>query len=93
MLPPFNIPAGDAKMRSGAARHWLSSLTLPAPIRGALAHVADAAGSGNKAVAASALEKVLVVAARNIDEASAAELRALIADLVPPPVAESPTPA
>jgi hypothetical protein len=83
MLPPFDIPHADAKSRSAAARQWLSSLSLPPAIRAPLAQVADAVASGNPATAAAAIERMLVAVSRNIDEASAGELRALIADLSP----------
>lgn len=83
MLAPFNIPHADVKSRSAAARQWLSSLSLPAAIRTPLAQVADAVASGNPVTAAAALERMLAAVSRNIDEASAAELRSLVADLSP----------
>lgn len=83
MLPPFDIPHADAKSRSAAARQWLSSLSLPAAIRTPLAQVADAVASGNPATAAAAIERMLVAVSRNIDEASAGELRALVVELAP----------
>src|SRR6266542_4061142 len=81
MLEPLDIQPSDAKARSAAAKHWLSSLSLPPAIRGPLAHVADAVATSNRTAAGVALEKMLVAVSRNIDEASAGELRALIADL------------
>ena len=86
MLPPLNIAHADAKGRSAAARQWLSSLSLPPAIRTPLAQVADAVVSGNPATTAAALEKMLAAVSRNLDEASAAELRSLVADLSPLPV-------
>src|SRR6476469_8256910 len=86
LLPPFNIAHADAKSRSAAARQWLSSLSLPPAIRTPLAQVADAVVSGNPATTAAALERMLAAVSRNIDEASAAELRSLVADLSPLPV-------
>ena len=83
MLPPFDISHADAKSRSAAARQWLSALSLPAAIRTPLAQVADAVATGNPATAAAAIERMLVAVSRNIDESSAAEIRALIADLSP----------
>jgi hypothetical protein len=85
MLAPYSIPAADAKSRSTAAKQWLASLSLPPGIRTALGHVADTVASGDKAAAGGALSKLTVAAAHQIDEASAAELRALIADLTPQP--------
>jgi len=89
MLPPLTIPHAEAKSRSAAAKQWLSSLSLPAAIRTPLAQVADAVASGNPITAASAIERMLVAVSRNIDEASAAELRALVAELSPLPVTAS----
>ena len=83
MLPPLDIPHSDAKSRSAAAKQWLSGLALPPAIRAPVAQVADAVASGNPASAAAAIERMLVAVSRNIDEASAAELRSLIADLSP----------
>ena len=83
MLPPLNIAHADAKSRSAAARQWLSSLSLPPAIRTPLAQVADAVVSGNPATTAAALERMLAAVSRNIDEASAAELRALVTELSP----------
>src|SRR6266545_1846680 len=48
LLHPYAINAADMKARSTGAKHWLSSLSLPAPIRSSLVHLADAVGSGNK---------------------------------------------
>jgi hypothetical protein len=83
MHPAFDISHADAKGRSAAARQWLSSLSLPAAIRTPLAQVADAVATGNPTTAAAAIERMLVAVSRNIDEASASELRGLIADLSP----------
>jgi hypothetical protein len=81
MLAPFDFPVSGAKARSAAARQWLSALSLPPAIRTPLGQVADAAASGSPASAAAAIERVLVAVTGSIDEASAAELRALASEL------------
>ena len=83
MLAPYAVPPSNAKARSVAAKQWLSSLSLPAPIRATAIHVADAVASGDKAAAAGGLTKLLDAALRNIDLASANELRSLIGELAP----------
>jgi len=94
MLAPNDIQAADAKSRSAAAKQWLSSLSLPSSIRIPLTHVADAVATGNPTTTATALERMLVAVSRNIDEASAAEVRAIVAELSgPPPASRSPLPA
>src|SRR5437868_14759975 len=49
MLAPNDIEAANAKSRSAAAKQWLSSLSLPSPIRIPLTHVADAVATGDRA--------------------------------------------
>jgi hypothetical protein len=90
LLPPFDISATEAKQRSVAAKQWLSSLSLPTPLRNTLAHVADSAATQNSTATAWAIEKLITATAGKIDEASAAELRSLMNDLNPPPSAPSP---
>jgi hypothetical protein len=83
MLSPLDLQASDAKARSAAAKQWLSGLSIPSSIRIPLTHVADAVATGNPMTTASALEKMLVAVSRNIDEPSAAEMRAIVAELRP----------
>ena len=83
MLAPFDIQAADSKSRSAAAKQWLSALSLPSSIRIPLTHVADAVATGNPTATGAALERMLVAISRNIDEASAAEVRAIIVELSP----------
>src|SRR5258707_12813826 len=84
MLAPFDIQAADAKSRSAATKQWLSVLSLPSSIRIPLAHVADSVSTGNPTSTSVALERMLVAVSRNIDEASAGEIRAIVAELSPP---------
>jgi hypothetical protein len=81
LLPPYSIATADLKARSTAAKHWLSSLSLPAPVRSALTHLADAVAVGNRNTSAGALSHLVTVAQRSIDEASASELIAVAAAL------------
>jgi hypothetical protein len=81
LLSPYTFSAADIKARSAAAKHWLASLSLPAPVRTGLSHVADAAGSGNKQATASALTQLVSVARQHIDEASSMELAAVASGL------------
>jgi hypothetical protein len=83
MLAPYSIPLTDAKSRSAAAKQWLASLSLPPGIRTALGHLADTVSSGDRATAGDALLALVGTAAKQIDEPSVSELRALIADLAP----------
>jgi hypothetical protein len=83
MLAPYTVAPSNSKARSAAAKQWLSSLSLPAPIRAAAVHLADSVASGDRAAAAVALTKLLEAASRNINEASASELRAVVAELGP----------
>jgi hypothetical protein len=84
MLAPFDIQTADAKSRSAATKQWLSALSLPSSIRIPLTHVADAVATGNPTATGAALERMLVAVSRNIDEASAGEIRAIVAELSPP---------
>ena len=83
LLAPFDIQAADVRSRSAAAKHWLSSLALPSSIRIPLTHVADAVATGNPSTTRAALERMLVAVSRNIDESSAGEIRAIVAELSP----------
>ena len=90
MLPPFHLSPVDVKARSAAAKQWLASHALPPAIRTPLSHIADSVATGSLTATAWAIEKLLTAVAEKIDEASATELRALIADLAPPAPAEQP---
>ncbi len=83
MLPPFQISSSDAKTRSAAAKQWMGSLSLPAPVRAPLSQVADAVSAGNPTSVAGAIEKLVVAVTGKIDDASIAELRSLASDLNP----------
>lgn len=83
MLAPYSIPLMDSRSRSAAVKQWLASLSLPPAIRSALGHLADTVSSGDRKAAGEALLKLTGAAAHQIDEASASELRTLVADLTP----------
>jgi hypothetical protein len=59
--------------RAGAARSWLSSLTLPTPLKAPLAQLVDAS-IGDSASAASALRGVMAVTANYLDSGARSEL-------------------
>jgi len=83
MLPPFSISPSDTKTRSSAAKQWMASLSLPAPIRTALNHVADAVVLGNPIATSGAIERIVAAIQGRVDEAGAGELLQLAADLNP----------
>lgn len=83
LLAPYSITPTDCKARSVGAKQWLSSLSLPAAVRATLGQLADAVSGGDKTAVAAALTRVLGAASRNIDEASSAEIKAVIAELAP----------
>ena len=71
------LPASVRGARAVAARSWLASLNLPAPTRAALAKVAEASASDNRASAAAALRKVTEVTAQTMDSVARSDLRQL----------------
>ena len=83
MLAPYAVAPSNSKARSAAAKQWLSSLSLPAPIRAAAVQLAETVASGDKEATAAGVTTLLEAASRNIDEASANELRAVVAELAP----------
>jgi hypothetical protein len=80
MLAPFRFSSSDTRTRSAAAKQWMGSLSLPAPVRAPLTQVADAVSAGNPASVATAIEKLVAVVSGKIDDASVAELKALAAE-------------
>ena len=76
-LPPDPLPLAVRAARAKAARTWLASLALPAPVRAPLARVADASGRDAPAELAAALGAVIAAARRQLDAASITELESL----------------
>lgn len=66
-------------MRGQGARHWLGTLTLPASARTAAQLVADASGGESREGVATALDRLVTLAAQVLDAPSRAELKQLLA--------------
>jgi hypothetical protein len=81
MLAPFRFSSSDTRTRSAAAKQWMGSLSLPAPVRAPLTQVADAVSAGNPASVATAIEKLVAVVSGKIDDASVGEMRTLATDV------------
>ncbi|HEX2778994.1 MAG TPA: hypothetical protein VHM30_05830 [Gemmatimonadaceae bacterium] len=81
-LPGNELPAEDRATRASAARTWLASLALPAPLRAPLTRAIDAS-RGEAAAASAALVTVAEAAASYLDGPALAELRAFAAQLGP----------
>ena len=67
------------KVRGQGARHWLGTLTLPATARTAAQLVADASGGESREGVATALDRLVTLAAQVLDAPSRAELTQLLA--------------
>jgi len=81
MLPPFLLTPADAATRIANTKQWLSSLSLPVSARSACIAVADAAASANRRATVHAISGLIEACARNLDQASIAELHELMAEL------------
>ena len=70
------VPLHDEQRaaRVQGARHWLGSAAIPAPVRGALIRLAEAAGSGDRHALKSALDSVIAVTANEFDSGPRLEL-------------------
>lgn len=82
-LPGNELSAEDRVTRAGAARTWLASLALPAPLRAPLTRAIDATKGEGGAAAGAALVTVADAAASYLDGPALAELRAFAAQLGP----------
>lgn len=81
LLPPYDITLEDAAARGAQARSWLSGLTLAAGLRHNLAAIFEAAGSGDRSLAADSMEKLVGPGSPGLDPAAGEELQKLIAEL------------
>jgi predicted DNA-binding transcriptional regulator YafY len=81
LLPPVELTQEERTARAAAARVWLASLALPAPVRAPLAKLFDATRAALPSQTASALVTVADAAASYLDGPALAELRALAAQL------------
>jgi len=80
-LPESALPLEDRVARATAARTWLASLALPAPVRGPLVKVIDSTRHDSRHAVASAIVTVADIAASYLDGPALAELRALATEL------------
>jgi hypothetical protein len=76
-LPPAPLAASLRGARALAARQWLSSVTVPAPVRAALGKLIDATAHDDPLGISVALGKVTDVTAPHLDRASRSELTRL----------------
>jgi len=81
LLPPVMLAPGDAVTRANATRHWLASLTMPAPSRAAAAAAIDAIGRGSRRASAESLRVLRDVAGSQLDAPSLAEIEDLANEL------------
>ena len=72
-LPEKELPAAARAERSNAARGWLASVALPAPVRTALTKLADAT-AGDLSVVAPTLTSVIAATESYLDTAARSEL-------------------
>ena len=82
VLPDTLLRREDRVVRATAARTWLASLALPAPLRAPFAKVIDSTRHDSAPAVAAALVTVADVAASYLDAPALAELRGLAAQLV-----------
>ena len=76
VLPERALSQPGRAERAGNAKSWLSTLSLPAPVRPALANLVDAS-AGERAAVAPALRTVMTVTANFLDSAARLELEQL----------------
>lgn len=71
---PDALGAALRGARAAAAQHWMGALTLPAPVRSALAQLVAASVAGEPAALKAALAKVTEVTAAYLDKRAHSEL-------------------
>jgi hypothetical protein len=81
LVPGSALSLDDRVVRAAAARTWLASLALPAPLRAPLAKVIESTRHESTSAVATALVTVADVAASYLDGPALAELRGLAAQL------------
>ncbi|MBI3791183.1 MAG: hypothetical protein HY275_09935 [Gemmatimonadetes bacterium] len=79
---PGVLPPPMRVARAAAARAWLSALSLPPALRPLILRTAELT-AGEAVPVAEALSGVIQVTAPHLDRATAAELQALLRELVP----------
>jgi len=71
----------DLKVRTVAARQWLTSISMPGQVRQAVGAVIAAAADADSVAVARALTQLLLLVRTQLDEASIGEIRELIDEL------------
>ena len=79
------LPQPVRAARAAGASRWFASLALPAPLRAPLARVATASAHESTSELGQALGDVIAAARKHLDEASVAELDALVQQLTSAP--------
>jgi hypothetical protein len=77
--PPISLAPPLRAARADAARVWLSSVTLPAPVRAAIAKLVDASAGNDERMLAAALAKVTDITAPLMTKGARLELERLAA--------------
>jgi len=85
LLPPFELTREQVLERTENTRQWLSSLAVPSGVRSTAFGVFGALTGLDRARLAEALTDLVKAASGQLDEASRAELNALIQELSPAP--------
>jgi hypothetical protein len=85
LLPPYELPREQVLERTENTRQWLSSLAVPSGVRSTAFGVFGALTGLDRARLAEALTDLVKAASGQLDEASRAELLALIVELSPAP--------
>lgn len=75
------LPDGSRVTRGTGARGWLSSITLPAPVRGPIMRTLELSASGSQAELAASLSSLSAAAADYLEPAARAELELLARQL------------
>lgn len=77
--PPVSLAPPLRVARAEAARVWLSSVTLPAPVRAAITKLVDASAGNDQRMIASSLAKVTDITAQLMTRGARSELDRLAA--------------
>lgn len=77
--PPISLAPPLRAARADAARAWLSSVTLPAPVRAAIAKLVDASAGNDERLIAASLAKVTDITAQMMTRGARSELDRLAA--------------
>ena len=80
-LAASTLTAEDRSTRAAAARTWIASLALPAPLRAPLVKVIESTRHESRSAVAAAIVTVADVAASYLDAPALDELRVLAAEL------------